>query len=53
MGFDLHGMNPVIREGKEPKRPDNLWELSEKKREKYPHYHHGHLRLVNFVCFEQ
>ena len=35
MGFDLHGMNPVIREGKEPKRPDNLWKLSEKKREKY------------------
>ena len=35
MGFDLHGMNPVIREGKEPKRPDDLWNLSEKKREKY------------------
>ena len=37
MGFDLHGMNPVIREGKEPKRPDNLWskDISEKERNKY------------------
>tara|TARA_Y100000004_G_scaffold183390_1_gene231143 strand:+ start:765 stop:1274 length:510 start_codon:yes stop_codon:yes gene_type:complete len=37
MGFDLHGINPVIREGKEPKRPDNLWskDISEKERNKY------------------
>ena len=35
MGFDLHGMNPVVREGKDPKAPDNLWDLPEKKREKY------------------
>ena len=35
MGFDLHGMNPVIREGKEPKRPDDLWRLPDKERTKY------------------
>ena len=35
MGFDLHGMNPVVRKGKDPKSPDNLWDLPEKKREKY------------------
>ena len=35
MGFDLHGMIPVIREGIEPKRPDNLWKLPDKERTKY------------------
>ena len=35
MGFDLHGMNPVIREGKDLKTPDNLWKLPEEKRQKY------------------
>ena len=35
MGFDLHGMNPVIRKGKDPKTPKNLWKLPEEKRQKY------------------
>ena len=37
MGFDLHGINPVVREGEDPKTPDNLWgkDASEKDREKY------------------
>ena len=37
MGFDLYGINPVIREGKEPERPDDLWskDISEKERNKY------------------
>ena len=35
MGFDLHGMNPVVRKGKDPKSPDNLWDLPEKKSQKY------------------
>ena len=37
MGFDLHGMNPVIREGEDPKAPKNLWseETSEKDKRNY------------------
>ena len=35
MGFDLHGMNPVIREGEDLKTPDNLWKLPKEKRQKY------------------
>ena len=37
MGFDLHGMNPVIREGDTPKAPKNLWseETSKEVRDKY------------------
>ena len=37
MGFDLYGMNPVVRKGKMPERPDSLWEKGtpEKERDKY------------------
>ena len=37
MGFDLHGMNPVVRKGKMPDRPDSLWnkETPEKVRNEY------------------
>ena len=37
MGFDLHGMNPVVRKGKVPVEPEGLWskDVSEKKRNKY------------------
>ena len=35
MGFDLTGMNPKNAHLKEPKRPDNLFELSEKKQNEY------------------
>ena len=35
MGFDLHGINPVIREGEELQVLDDFWNLSEKEREEY------------------
>ena len=37
MGFDLYGMNPVVRKGKMPVEPKNLWKKgsSEKKRDEY------------------
>ena len=35
MGFDLHGINPVIREGDEHPVLDDFWNLSEKEREEY------------------
>ena len=37
MGFDLYGMNPVIRKGKMPVEPKDLWKkgASEEKRNKY------------------
>ena len=37
MGFDLHGMNPVVRKGKVPVEPDGLWskDVSEQNRNKY------------------
>ena len=35
MGFDLTGMNPKNLHLQEPKRPDNLYELSEEKQKEY------------------
>ena len=37
MGFDLYGISPVVRKGKMPEAPENLWDKSttEKEREKY------------------
>ena len=26
MGFDIHGMNPVVRKGKKPEKPEGLYE---------------------------
>ena len=37
MGFDLYGINPVVRKGKVPNRPDGLWDKGtpEEDRDKY------------------
>ena len=35
MGFDLTGLNPKNLHLKEPKEPDNLWELSKEKQDEY------------------
>jgi hypothetical protein len=35
MGFDITGLNPKNIEINEPKRPDNLFELSEEEQDKY------------------
>lgn len=35
MGFDLNGLNPKNIRVREPKRPDNLYKLSDKEQEKY------------------
>ena len=26
MGFDIHGMNPIVRKGKKPEKPKGLYE---------------------------
>ena len=26
MGFDIHGMNPIVRKGKKPEIPEGLYE---------------------------
>ena len=35
MGFDITGLNPKNLHLKEPKQPDNLWELPKEKQDKY------------------
>ena len=35
MGFDITGLNPKNLHLKEPKEPDNLWELSKEKQDEY------------------
>ena len=35
MGFDITGLNPKNLHLKEPKRPDNLWELPKEKIKKF------------------
>jgi len=35
MGFDLNGINPKNVKIKAPKRPDNVYKLSDKEQEKY------------------